>query len=194
MGQGLYKSLVFLPPNPSTYAIEGHINAVEHGGERTPFAIIRPAENARWRDWCLMYNHGNAEDLGQIVPLLQVSATCPTKSSNFEVFILFQEFANEIGISAACYDYGGYGEASGVPSENRCYEDAKAVYEHLTSASLSFDAKRIILFGRSLGSGPATHLASHLSRHRRPFAGLFLQSPIGSHAFSNYFVSFKVKF
>lgn len=89
MGQGLYKALVFLPPNPSTYSIEGHITVVEHDGERTPFAIIRPAENARWRDWCLMYNHGNAEDLGQIIPLLQVCHNPPKKIfSKLEVFIL----------------------------------------------------------------------------------------------------------
>ena len=169
MGQVFYKGLVFLPPE-SSYAAGQVIFGVpvtevaRESGPPMPFALVRP-EGGYLRDHCLLYSHGNAEDLGQTVPLLV-------------------RLAEEFGISAACYDYQGYGPSRGAaqPNEDRCYRDARTAYEHLCVAE-GFERRKVVLFGRSLGSGPTVELARALSQgageeHR--FAGVVLQSPLTS--------------
>lgn len=49
--------------------------------------------------------------------------------------------------------------SDGSPSEKNAYADIQAAYDWLTSEG-GVPANRIIFFGRSLGSGPTTHLAS----------------------------------
>lgn len=109
-----------------------------------------------------LYSHGNAEDLGQILPLLDQLRT------------YFQ-------VNVCCYDYTGYGlsksavdgKACPAPSQERVYADAEAVWEYLIS--LGILPENIVIYGRSLGSGPACHLASLYASHIR---GLILCSPL----------------
>jgi abhydrolase domain-containing protein 17 len=49
-------------------------------------------------------------------------------------------------------------ENTGPPSEENCYADIEAAYEYLRN-ELNVPAQNIVLYGRSLGSGPSTHLA-----------------------------------
>jgi pimeloyl-ACP methyl ester carboxylesterase len=60
----------------------------------------------------LLYIHGNAEDLGDIRPLLY-----SFYSWGFSVF---------------AYDYRGYGTSDGYPSEHNADRDADAAYNYLT--------------------------------------------------------------
>lgn len=101
--------------------------------------------NGIYKDYVILYSHGNAEDLGQMIPL-------------------YNRIKEEFGISIASYDYLGYGPSKGheLPSEHDCYLDIKAAYSYLRG-ELKFDPDKIILFGRSLGSGPTVHLAKTLS-------------------------------
>lgn len=68
-------------------------------------------------------------------------------------------------------NYRGYGLSDGRPSENALYKDAVALYDWV-SARPDIDARRIVVVGRSLGTGVATYLASH-----RPVSGVVLVSP-----------------
>lgn len=85
--------------------------------------------------------HGNAEDVGLAEDLLH------HLSESLEVHILAVE-------------YPGYGiyrdEAS---ADHIIEEDATRVYEYLVD-DFGIKEKDILLFGRSLGSGPASYLAS----------------------------------
>jgi fermentation-respiration switch protein FrsA (DUF1100 family) len=72
------------------------------------------------------------------------------------------------------YDYEGYGTSQGKPSEKACYEDSAAAYEFL-AVNLKTTPDRIIIFGRSVGTGPAAYIAA-----KRPSAGVVLQSPFVS--------------
>ncbi len=57
-------------------------------------------------------------------------------------------------------EYPGYGLYRTSPSnENQIKEDAIIVFEYLVN-KIGIKAKDIILFGRSLGSGPASYIAS----------------------------------
>jgi fermentation-respiration switch protein FrsA (DUF1100 family) len=102
----------------------------------------------------ILFSHGNAEDIGDIAPLL--------------------EQIRDAGFSVLAYDYQGYGTSQGRPSEQHAYDDEDAAYSYLTE-TLHVQPNNIMVFGRSVGTGPATYLAS-----RRPVAGLILQSPFMS--------------
>lgn len=102
----------------------------------------------------LLLSHGNAEDLGD------------------DRFGL--EELRRAGFNVFAYDYEGYGTSDGKPSEQAAYRDENAAYDYLT-ATLGIPPQNIILYGRSVGSGPAVHIAA-----RRPAAGLILQSPFVS--------------
>ncbi len=70
-------------------------------------------------------------------------------------------------------NYRGYGSSTGRPSESAFFADALHVYD---AATREFDFNgRVILHGRSMGSGVAVHLAAE-----RPVDGLVLITPYDS--------------
>lgn len=79
-----------------------------------------------------------------------------------------------LGLSLLAFDYRGYGESEGAPSEQGLYLDAEAAYHYLRD-SLGVPAERIVIFGHSLGSAVAVELAG-----RVPAAGLVLDGALSS--------------
>ncbi|KAI7982825.1 Alpha/beta hydrolase domain-containing protein 17C [Camellia lanceoleosa] len=71
------------------------------------------------------------------------------------------------------YDYSGYGQSSGKPSEHNTYADIEAVYKCLEE-SYGAQQENIILYGQSVGSGPTLDLAACLPHLR----AIVLHSPI----------------
>lgn len=80
----------------------------------------------------------------------------------------------ETGRGLLMVSYRGYSGSSGTPSEEGLRTDARAAYEWL---SRSYEASRIVVYGESLGTGVAVHLASE-----KPVAGLVLDAPYTSTA------------
>ena len=78
------------------------------------------------------------------------------------------------GISVMIFDYRGYGRSTGVPSEAGLYQDALASYDYLIRQR-RISPERLIVFGRSLGSGVAGEVA--IQRHS---AGLIVESSFPS--------------
>ena len=76
--------------------------------------------------------------------------------------------------SLALVNYRGYGASEGKPSERSLYTDALVVFDTLARRP-DVDVARIVLFGRSLGSAVAAHVAAE-----RPVAGVILVSPFAS--------------
>ncbi|MEG2075272.1 MAG: alpha/beta hydrolase [Victivallaceae bacterium] len=103
----------------------------------------------------ILYSHGNAEDLSHLVNFLQY---CWGRS----------------GYGIAAYDYEGYGRSGGTPSERSVYRDVEAMWRYLT-VERKISPDEIIIYGRSVGSGPATYLAS-----RERALGLILEAPFSS--------------
>lgn len=99
----------------------------------------------------VLFSHGNGEDLGNLAP--------------------FIDYICEKGIGVIAYDYPGYGLSEGKPSESGCYEAIDAAYEHLTQ-ELGVKPDRIVVWGRSLGTGPSCYLAS-----TSKIGGLLLETP-----------------
>lgn len=98
----------------------------------------------------LLVSHGNAEDIGDDR--------------------LWLEDLRRLGFSVFAYDYEGYGTSEGKASERAAYDDETAAYEYLTHA-LAVPPGNLIIYGRSVGSGPAVYIAA-----RKPAGGLILQS------------------
>ena len=77
-------------------------------------------------------------------------------------------------LAVLLFDYRGFGENPGSPSENGLKRDARAAREYLLSRG-DVDPQRLVYFGESLGSAVATELAIE-----HPPAGLILRSPFTS--------------
>jgi len=65
-------------------------------------------------------------------------------------------------------NYRGYGASDGRPGERELTGDALALYDAIARRD-DIDPRRIVVFGRSLGTGVATHLAAE-RRSRSPQA------------------------
>jgi fermentation-respiration switch protein FrsA (DUF1100 family) len=81
---------------------------------------------------------------------------------------------SRLGLNLLAFDYRGYGESGGTPSEAGLYRDAQAAYRYLREKQ-GVAPDRIIAFGHSLGSAVAVDLAS-----RVPTAGLILDGALTS--------------
>lgn len=102
----------------------------------------------------ILYSHGNAADIGQM-------------------FALFVELSARLRVNLMGYDYSGYGQSTGKPTECNTYADIEAVYECLKE-KYGASEEDVILYGQSVGSGPTVDLASRLPNLR----GVVLHSPI----------------
>lgn len=88
----------------------------------------------------LIYFHGNAEDLGLSYELVDHLRT------SLEMHVMSVE-------------YPGYGAYVGTPSAEALINDIENLFSYITT-NLQWNSKNIIAFGRSIGSGPATHIAA----------------------------------
>jgi fermentation-respiration switch protein FrsA (DUF1100 family) len=79
-----------------------------------------------------------------------------------------------LGLSLLAFDYRGYGESGGSPSEEGLYRDAQAAYRYLRETR-RVPSERIVVFGHSLGSAVAVDLVS-----RVPAAGLIVDGALTS--------------
>lgn len=71
--------------------------------------------------------------------------------------------------------YRGFGGNPGSPTEDGLYTDARSVLAMLAERGIGPD--RVILYGESLGSGVATHMAKELADQGLPARGLVLEAP-----------------
>lgn len=99
---------------------------------------IVKAENAKG---CVLFCHGNAGNI----------------SHRLESMAIF----HSIGYDVCIFDYRGYGESEGKPSEEGTYSDAVAVWKYLTGTR-EYDPLSICIFGRSLGGSVAAWLAARV--------------------------------
>jgi hypothetical protein len=78
------------------------------------------------------------------------------------------------GWSVAALNYRGYGASEGEPGEKAMQADAVALFDAMAERE-DVDSRRIVAFGRSLGTGVAVALAA-----ARPVAAVVLASPYDS--------------
>lgn len=98
----------------------------------------------------VLFCHGNAGNIGH-------------RLDSLEIF-------HRLGLSVLIFDYRGYGESGGSPTEEGVYSDLAGAWGHLTK-DRGISPEEIVLFGRSLGGAVAAWGAEKYSP-----AGLILES------------------
>jgi fermentation-respiration switch protein FrsA (DUF1100 family) len=93
---------------------------------------------------------------------------------NLDLWYEAMDVYRALGFNVLVYDYGGYGHSTGRPSERRCYDDARAMWNWLTRER-GVPPDRIVLIGRSLGSAVAAQIATEVTP-----GALVLESPFRS--------------
>lgn len=140
------EKLIFAPQAPSYTQLSDELTIISGNGERIN-AVYLENPSAKYT---ILFSHGNAEDLGNVVPFMRQ----------------FQA----LGYSVLMYDYRGYGTSEGSPSVRKTYQDIDAAYRWLVDQK-NIDPKSIIVQGRSLGGGPSSWLAA-----QREVGGLVIES------------------
>lgn len=160
-----YAERIMLPGSPPSYDhVEGSFFLKSPAGpiqvcywdrEKDAKTDFLPSEDYHlFSEYTLIYNPGNTQDLGQIEPYARQFCA--------------------YGFDVIGYEYPGNGYTPGVGTERKVYEAAESVYHYLTDV-LGKDPAKILLYGFSLGGGPAVHLATKYS-----VAGLILECTFAS--------------
>ena len=110
-----------------------------------------PGDNTRG---VILFCHGNAGNISHRLESIQIF--------------------HQLGLDVFIFDYRGYGQSEGKPSEQGTYQDAEAAWRYLIEERQLAPAD-IIVFGRSLGGT----VASWLARSHTPGA-LILESTFTS--------------
>ncbi|KAH9362932.1 hypothetical protein HPB48_014286 [Haemaphysalis longicornis] len=114
--------------------------------------FVRGSPSARFT---ILFSHGNAVDMGLM---------CKHHL----------RLAARLNCNLFSYDYSGYGESTGRPSEKNLYADIEAAFQALRTR-YGVRPDFIILYGQSIGTVPTVDLAS-----RYEVAGVILHSPLMS--------------
>lgn len=142
-------------PAADLHLIATRIRSIDSLGLST--WMIPPTDSATALGLWVLVNHGNAGNIS--LPLRQQWARA-----------LIAE-----GVGIVSYDYRGYGASDDGPlDEEALYRDAQSVYDWMVRVK-GIDPQHIIIFGHSLGSGVATHLAANVEA-----AGLILEGAFTS--------------
>jgi pimeloyl-ACP methyl ester carboxylesterase len=118
-------------------------------GNKIACLMVKPCKNPKYT---LVFSHGGTVDLGNLC--------------NF-----YYTLANRLNCNIFSYDYSGFGESSGQPTEENVYADADAAWDVITQ-KYGLTQDQIILYGQSLGTATSIYLAN---KHR--VKGVILHSP-----------------
>jgi fermentation-respiration switch protein FrsA (DUF1100 family) len=110
-----------------------------------------PAENARG---VILFCHGNAGNISHRLESIQIF--------------------HRLGLSVFIFDYRGFGQSGGKPTEPGTYKDAEAALRYLVGER-KVNPNEVIVFGRSLGGAIASWLA-----HNHTPGALILESTFTS--------------
>lgn len=177
--QFLVERKTFYPPYPPNYTLaEPWLSRILTPDDRyIPFFFLSVSKED---SFTIIYSHENAEDLGSIYPRMK-------------------DLSQKLNVNILAWDYSGYGPYNSRdadlrrknrrsfclfrrtddkyrPSEEKCYSDILLLYTWLRRRGVP--PNKIILMGKSLGTGPTIYLASQLSPS--DYAGVILISPFTS--------------
>ena len=129
--------IIFMPPPPSYGDDLPGLALIASTKKETTAVFYLKADPGKPT---LLFSHGNAEDMGDWVPVL--------------------EQWHSMGLGVMAYDYPGYGKSGGAPSEASCERSIAAARKFLTSQGVRDSS--IVIVGRSVGSGPSVWLAAQM--------------------------------
>jgi len=138
--------MIYLPSLP-TRQLQARPNEI---GLQYEDVTLTAADGVRLHAWyipaagarvTLLFCHGNAGNI----------------SHRLDSIALF----HKLGLNVFIFDYRGYGQSQGRPSEQGSYADVLAAWRYITVEQQT-PAEQVVLFGRSLGAAVASHLATQV--------------------------------
>mmetsp|Transcript_21528 Transcript_21528/g.39386 ORF Transcript_21528/g.39386 Transcript_21528/m.39386 type:complete len:289 (-) Transcript_21528:31-897(-) len=136
-------SIIF-PAPPSSYTPSSFPNEliwVPHANRSLPDIPCLYLACPRGSSKVLIYFHGNAEDIGL-------------------TYDLMDHLRSTLMVHIIAVEYPGYGIYTGESNATAITNDAVCVFDFLTDI-VGINPRNIIVFGRSIGSGPSTFLAAN---------------------------------
>lgn len=94
-----------------------------------------PVKNATYT---VLFLHGNTGNISDCIDSIRIFST--------------------LGLNTFLFDYRGYGQSEGEPTENGTYLDAEAAWNYIVN-ELGVSPENIIILGRSLGAAVSSWLA-----------------------------------
>lgn len=82
---------------------------------------------------------------------------------------------HRLGVNVFLFDYRGYGQSRGLPTEKGTYADARAAFEVVRAMHNDSDAPPVVVHGQSLGGAVAIQVALD-----KPVRGLVVESSFTS--------------
>lgn len=98
---------------------------------------------ARGSSKVMLYFHGNAEDVGL-------------------AYELMDHLRSTLMVHVIAMEYPGYGVYQGESHADQVISDAENLFRYLVEV-IKISSRNILVFGRSIGSGPATNLAAKMN-------------------------------
>lgn len=153
---GLQRQIIFQPsplPASHTFTFEHpfqELYLAQKASAPRLHALFFPANNTS--RGIVLYFHGNADNL--------------QRWGQYTV-----DFTRH-GFAVLAVEYPGYGKSEGKPAESAFYQSARRAYDW---ARERYPKDEIIIYGRSLGSGPASWLAANAEARQ-----LILETPFPS--------------
>lgn len=101
---------------------------------------------------------------------------CHGNAGNISHRLELLKMLHELGLAVLLFDYRGYGQSTGAPSESGTYRDARAAWNYLTLVR-GIAPGHIVIFGESLGGAVAAHLATDVNPGALIIASAFTSAP-----------------
>jgi len=144
-----------------------HPNENNYSGDEISVDIkrvkIRTSDNIELLGW---YHEKNLKDYKTVVYFHGNAGSLENRIHKLNHF-------QDMNINFLIIAWRGFSGNNGKPTEQGLYEDGKSAINWV--AEKGVDEKNLILYGESLGTGIATHLAQNKS-----FAGVILETPFTS--------------
>ena len=145
-------NIVFQPPPPKSRGQPATLYLRTSKNNQIPARFFNLG-----REYTILMSHGNAEDISRVEDWVQ------------------RVFVHRVRVNVMLYEYTGYGDSQNSPSEQFVYSDVEAAMWFLTECC-KIPLQKIVLYGRSLGSGPSCYIAEKYPE----IGGLILQTPLTS--------------
>lgn len=139
-------------------------NKTNTGGYNIPCLYLKSKDlkhaptNLQQKHLLLLWCHGNAADIGHMYKTLK----------HYKKHLRTTQYS----ISILAFEYPGYGLSMGIPSEASVNIHANLALQYAIF-TLGWNKANIIVYGHSIGSGPACKLVAD----NKDLGGLILQSP-----------------
>ncbi|MDR9366427.1 MAG: alpha/beta fold hydrolase [Balneolaceae bacterium] len=136
--------LIFLPSSdllvtPSEAALQAEDVWIETSDAERLHGWFFPNDST---EYIVVLSHGNAGNISNRIDIAK--------------------FLQEAGVSVLIYDYRGYGQSSGNPSEEGLYRDIEAVVNFL-KMDKGYSEQQMIMYGRSMGGAVASFAATRFN-------------------------------